>query len=143
MSCGAVPHKLESMATAAAPIDPLFAELVASLGDAAAAAVEADRCLECGGPHAPAPCVVACPAGIDVPGFVTQLAAGDVDGRYRLTYMPEKIAPIEEWLRDQTHFAHLLKPDARPLVDEIQRQVEADWEALVERCELDTCNREA
>ena len=38
--------------------------------------VEADRCLECGGPYAPAPCAVACPAGVDVPGFVVALAEG-------------------------------------------------------------------
>ena len=44
---------------------------------AAAAIVEADRCLECGGPHAPAPCIVACPAGVDVPSFVAAIAAGD------------------------------------------------------------------
>src|SRR5579864_29967 len=41
------------------------------------ALLEADRCLECGGPYAPAPCAVACPAGIDVPLFVAQIAAGD------------------------------------------------------------------
>ena len=44
---------------------------------AAAAVVEADRCLECGGPHAPAPCMVSCPAGVDVPSFVAAIAAGD------------------------------------------------------------------
>ena len=44
---------------------------------AAAAVVEADRCLECGGPHAPAPCMVSCPAGVDVPSFVGAVAAGD------------------------------------------------------------------
>ncbi len=44
---------------------------------AEAALVEADRCLECGGAHAPAPCVVGCPAGVDVPGFVAAIAAGD------------------------------------------------------------------
>lgn len=43
---------------------------------AAAAFLEADRCLECGGTNAPAPCAVACPAGIDVPGFVAAVAAG-------------------------------------------------------------------
>ena len=43
------------------------------------AVVEADRCLECGGPHAPAPCTVACPAGVDVARFVAQLAAGDAN----------------------------------------------------------------
>ncbi len=41
------------------------------------ALVEADRCLECGGPHAPAPCLVGCPAGVDIPRFVAQIAADD------------------------------------------------------------------
>jgi dihydropyrimidine dehydrogenase (NAD+) subunit PreT len=39
--------------------------------------LEADRCLECGDVHAPAPCVVACPADVDVPRFIRALAAGD------------------------------------------------------------------
>jgi dihydropyrimidine dehydrogenase (NAD+) subunit PreT len=47
---------------------------------AAAAVVEADRCLECGGGYAPAPCAVACPAGIDVPSFVAAIAASDAAG---------------------------------------------------------------
>lgn len=29
------------------------------------ALLEADRCLECGGPYAEAPCVTACPAGVE------------------------------------------------------------------------------
>jgi glutamate synthase (NADPH/NADH) small chain len=41
------------------------------------ALLEADRCLECGGPHAPAPCAAACPADVDVPRFVAQIADGD------------------------------------------------------------------
>jgi glutamate synthase (NADPH/NADH) small chain len=44
---------------------------------AGAAVIEADRCLECGGGAAPAPCVVGCPADVDVPGFVAAIAAGD------------------------------------------------------------------
>lgn len=40
---------------------------------------EADRCLQCGGPAALAPCVVACPARVDVPGFVGALARRDVE----------------------------------------------------------------
>ncbi|HET7855164.1 MAG TPA: NAD(P)-dependent oxidoreductase [Gaiellaceae bacterium] len=55
--------------------DSSFVELRPPL-DAAQARAEADRCLECGGPHAPAPCVVACPAGIDVPSFIASLAVG-------------------------------------------------------------------
>jgi dihydropyrimidine dehydrogenase (NAD+) subunit PreT len=57
----------------------LFEELRPPI-DASDAAVEADRCLECGGPYAPAPCAVACPAGVDVPGFIAQLSVGDPAG---------------------------------------------------------------
>jgi pyruvate ferredoxin oxidoreductase beta subunit len=57
-----------------------------------------------------------------------------VDGRYRLTYTPETLLPIEEWLRPQARFAHLLKPGADDLVRDIQRQVDADWDALLARC---------
>jgi pyruvate ferredoxin oxidoreductase beta subunit len=60
-----------------------------------------------------------------------------VDGRYRLTYVPESIRPIEDWLRGQTRFSHLLHPDASGVVGEIQRQVTEDWEALRRRCEVD------
>jgi glutamate synthase (NADPH/NADH) small chain len=53
-----------------------FEELRPPLGPAEAV-VEADRCLECGGPHAPAPCAVACPAGVDVARFIAQIAGED------------------------------------------------------------------
>ncbi len=59
-----------------AVLDDLARELRPPL-TAEQAIVEADRCLECGGPHAPAPCVVGCPANVDVPGFVAAIAAGD------------------------------------------------------------------
>jgi dihydropyrimidine dehydrogenase (NAD+) subunit PreT len=39
--------------------------------------LEADRCLLCGGPEAAAPCVVACPADVDIPTFIGALARGD------------------------------------------------------------------
>ena len=41
------------------------------------AVLEADRCLDCRGPYAVAPCTLACPAGIDVPRFVGEIAAGN------------------------------------------------------------------
>ena len=55
----------------------LFEEIKPPL-DPLDAVVEADRCLGCGGVHAPAPCAVACPADIDVPSFVSAIADGDV-----------------------------------------------------------------
>ncbi len=57
-----------------APTDELSRELRPPL-TAEAAVVEADRCLECGGGDARAPCRVGCPAGIDVPSFVAQAAS--------------------------------------------------------------------
>ena len=41
--------------------------------------VEAGRCLECGGPEATAPCVMACPADVNIPAFIGALARGDTD----------------------------------------------------------------
>ena len=43
-----------------------------------AALLEADRCLECGGLYAAAPCTVACPADVDVARFVGAIADDDV-----------------------------------------------------------------
>jgi dihydropyrimidine dehydrogenase (NAD+) subunit PreT len=56
---------------------PLFEEINPPLS-ALDAVVEADRCLGCGGVHAPAPCSVACPADIDVPSFVSAIADSDL-----------------------------------------------------------------
>lgn len=54
-----------------------FSELRPPYHDLGAAAAEAERCLDCGGVYAPAPCVVACPASVDVPGFIRAIAEGD------------------------------------------------------------------
>jgi pyruvate ferredoxin oxidoreductase beta subunit len=60
-----------------------------------------------------------------------------IDGRYRLTYTPDQVIPIEEWLRPQARFAHLLEPEGRPLVELIQRQIDEDWQELLARCAAD------
>ena len=57
-----------------------------------------------------------------------------VDDGYRLTYRPERIRPIEEWLTGQARFAHLLRPENAGLVADIQAGVTRDWEALLARC---------
>jgi pyruvate ferredoxin oxidoreductase beta subunit len=59
-----------------------------------------------------------------------------VEGGYRLTYEPECRRPIEDWLRGQKRFAHLLRPEAAGAVEEIQRAVDEEWAALRRRCEL-------
>jgi pyruvate ferredoxin oxidoreductase beta subunit len=59
------------------------------------------------------------------------------EGRYRLTYVPERVRPIEDWLRGQKRFAHLLRPEASGTLRNIQRQVDEEWAALRLRCERD------
>ena len=66
------------------------------------AVLEADRCLECGG-DAAAPCVAACPAGVDVPAFVAAIA-GDAPGAAARTIFAAnllggtcaRVCPVEE-----------------------------------------------
>jgi pyruvate ferredoxin oxidoreductase beta subunit len=57
-----------------------------------------------------------------------------VEGGYRLTYEPREPVGIEEWLRPQARFAHLLRPESAELLAQIQARVDADWEALAARC---------
>lgn len=40
------------------------------------ALLEAERCLDCGGPLSPAPCTTACPTHIDVPRFIREIRDG-------------------------------------------------------------------
>jgi glutamate synthase (NADPH/NADH) small chain len=73
------------VATVAEPSQAVFQELAPPL-TYRAALVEADRCLECGGPHAEAPCVVACPANVDVPAFVAAVARDEPDEAARIIF---------------------------------------------------------
>jgi glutamate synthase (NADPH/NADH) small chain len=68
---------------------PAFDELRPPLSEAEAV-LAAERCLECRGPYATAPCVLACPVGVDVPGFVGAIADGDI-GRAADTIFAENI----------------------------------------------------
>jgi pyruvate ferredoxin oxidoreductase beta subunit len=60
-----------------------------------------------------------------------------VEGRYRLTYDVPKPLPLEEWLRPQTRFKHLLRPENNALLEDIKQHVEHDWADLIRRCESD------
>ena len=88
--------------TVAADALPGFEELAPPLTEHEAL-VEADRCLECGVRHAAAPCVIACPASVDVPGFVAAIAEGDHDEAARIIFRENllggtcaRVCPVEE-----------------------------------------------
>jgi pyruvate ferredoxin oxidoreductase beta subunit len=57
-----------------------------------------------------------------------------VDGGYRLTYDVAERRPIEEFLRGQKRFAHLLEPENADLLTHIQRHIDEEWEALLAHC---------
>jgi dihydropyrimidine dehydrogenase (NAD+) subunit PreT len=90
----------------------VYAELVPPLGEAEAL-LEADACLECGGPYAPAPCAEACPANIDVPGFVGAIANGDPEGAAELIFAENllggscaRVCPVETLCEGACVLAH-------------------------------------
>ena len=52
--------------------------------DGAQAMAESMRCLLCGGPYAAAPCVTACPAGVDVPAMIDAIGRGERERAARI-----------------------------------------------------------
>lgn len=56
------------------------------------------------------------------------------NGVYRLTYKPREKKPVEEWLKTQGRFRHLLAPENRHLLEAFQRYVDEEWERLLKRC---------
>ena len=89
------------MATVAEHSGPVFDELTPPLSPAEAV-LEADRCLECGGLYAVAPCVEACPANVDVPAFVAALARDEQEEAARIVFAENllggtcaRVCPVE------------------------------------------------
>lgn len=58
------------------------------------------------------------------------------NGVYTLNYDPkDKKMPVSEWLKKQGRFAHLFKGKRDDLLAEIQKDIDADWAALLAKCE--------
>ncbi|MBF8266802.1 MAG: thiamine pyrophosphate protein domain protein TPP-binding protein [Dehalococcoidia bacterium] len=56
------------------------------------------------------------------------------NGEWKLNYKPREKKPVTEWLKSQGRFSHLLRPENLPVVEEIQRRVDREWENLLQRC---------
>ncbi|MFW6104470.1 MAG: thiamine pyrophosphate-dependent enzyme [Candidatus Bipolaricaulota bacterium] len=52
------------------------------------------------------------------------------EGEYNITYEPKEKLPVKEWLKPQKRFASLFKVANQDVVDEIQNDVDSDWEEL-------------
>jgi pyruvate ferredoxin oxidoreductase beta subunit len=57
------------------------------------------------------------------------------EGIWRFTYKPKERKPIEEFLKAQARFEHLFTEQNRPLLSEIQKEIDANWARLERLCE--------
>jgi pyruvate ferredoxin oxidoreductase beta subunit len=92
------------------------------------------------------PCVVNWGISPDMTMQISKLAAEtcywpmyDVEnGKYKINFKPSEKKPIEEFLKNQSRFKHLLKEDKKSLVEEIQNHVDNEWERLLK---LESCSQ--
>lgn len=59
-----------------------------------------------------------------------------IDGKWQLNYKPKNKLPVEEYLKPQGRFAHMFKNGAEWMVEDFQKTVDKNWEALLNKCEM-------
>lgn len=55
------------------------------------------------------------------------------EGKYKVNYKPKEVKPVTEWLKPQRRFAHLFTEENKHILDEIQEEVDRNWERLLAR----------
>lgn len=55
-------------------------------------------------------------------------------GTYIINYVPKNRLPVEEYLKLQGRFAHMFRPGNEWMIEQVQREVDRNWEELVARC---------
>ena len=55
------------------------------------------------------------------------------DGEWRLTYQPKEKLPVQEFLKGQGRFRHLLRPENKERLEILQKEVDRNWERLLKR----------
>ena len=55
------------------------------------------------------------------------------NGEWKLNYKPKEKLPVEEWIKVQGRFKHLLKEENKPLIQEFQAWVDKQWADLLEK----------
>jgi glutamate synthase (NADPH/NADH) small chain len=103
--------------------------------DAMIAVTEANRCLQCPKPA----CVSGCPVGVDIPGFVALIAAGDFDGAIKkiketnmLPAICGRVCPQEQ----QCEKACVLAKNGQAVSIGRLERFAADWEREHDRVEI-------
>ena len=52
------------------------------------------------------------------------------NGKYKISYTPAEKRPILDWINSQGRFSHLLRPENKHVIDELQAGIDRDWERL-------------
>lgn len=55
-------------------------------------------------------------------------------GEWKLTYRPKEKKPLAEWLEKQGRFRHLFRPENRAMLEDLQAEVDRNWNDLLRRC---------
>lgn len=53
------------------------------------------------------------------------------NGQYKINVQPKEKKPITEFFKLQARFKHLLKPENKPILDDIQLEIDRRWEKLL------------
>lgn len=56
------------------------------------------------------------------------------DGKWTLSYQPKNKLPVEEFLKTQGRFKHMLIPGNEHLIEQFQAEVDRRWEDLLFKC---------
>jgi len=56
------------------------------------------------------------------------------NGEYKLNYKPKEKKPVTEWLKLQGRFKHLFKPGSESVLQQIQEDVDKNWDKLLAMC---------
>jgi pyruvate ferredoxin oxidoreductase beta subunit len=57
------------------------------------------------------------------------------NGKYKLNWEPKKITPVTEFLKTQGRFKHLFLPKNKPVLEKIQKLVNAEFARITSLCE--------
>ena len=56
------------------------------------------------------------------------------DGKWRLSYRPKVKTPYSDWLKRQNRFRHLFRPENTALLEDLQDEIDQNWDELLSRC---------
>ena len=59
-----------------------------------------------------------------------------IEGKHVLSYKSKEKKPVEEYLKMQGRFAHMFKPGNEWMIEQVQKEVDRNWEELLKLCEL-------